>query len=218
MVAAYLTPDDEGGVYLSRRLRFRSELAGFVTSVLESLTNPYLWEESGDMSPTEVASLALESLNYYLDSQGAMIGTLVQYITENPPDGVLPLDGSTYNNVNYPELSAVLDPVWDNGDGTFTLPDARGRTIIATGTGEGLTLRSMGDSIGEEEHQLGTNEMPSHDHVYSEPDITTIAGYVGSTPGQVPWPAPSVTGSAGSNQAHNTMQPSLAVHMGVWFK
>jgi len=55
---------------------------------------------------------------------------------------------------------------WVLCDGTNGTPDLRGRFIIGTGQGSGLTNRKLNDSGGEENHILSTNEMPSHTHPY----------------------------------------------------
>ncbi len=109
------------------------------------------------------------------------------------------------------------------GDGqtTFALPDLRGRTPIHTGTDTGNTY-SEGDQGGEETHTLSTNEMPQHGHIA---EFSTLAG---DTPiptnntlanvsnafneGKALVSMESVTNNVGGSQAHNNMQPFLAVN------
>ena len=52
------------------------------------------------------------------------------------------------------------------GDGvaTFNVPDLRGRMIIGTGTGAGLTARVFGQIYGSETHTQSLAEMPTHNH------------------------------------------------------
>lgn len=90
-------------------------------------------------------------------------GTVVQW-----PGGTLPAymvlcDGSTLavNATNAYAIS-VLGSTWG---ASGQLPDNRGRTPICSGTGSGLTARTLGQqSIGEETHILSIAELPAHDH------------------------------------------------------
>jgi len=52
------------------------------------------------------------------------------------------------------------------GDGrtTFALPDFRGRSVIGTGNGPGLTPRTLGQSGGQESVTLTVAEMGPHNH------------------------------------------------------
>jgi len=216
----YLTPDDSGGTFtLCRRLSIPVELAGIVTYALEQLTHPSQYQEWGTLTRQETADLAESMFQEYLTGgDNCMIGTLVQYLTETAPQYVLPCDGSTYDDVDYPELAAVISAQWDNGDGTFTLPDLRGRMTIGTGTGASLTARSEGDTGGAETHTLTIAEMPNHDHTYLDaglPDVPVLA------PGEAPVNAlsnPAVTGATGGGNAHNNMPPFVAIKIGVWYK
>jgi len=58
---------------------------------------------------------------------------------------------------------------WALCDGEFVegygyTPDLRGRFILGSGTGSGLTSRTHGDTGGSETHTLTINEMPAHNH------------------------------------------------------
>jgi microcystin-dependent protein len=53
---------------------------------------------------------------------------------------------------------------WALCDGTNGTPDLRGRFVIATGSGAGLTTRTLGATGGTETHTLTTNEIPGHTH------------------------------------------------------
>ena len=113
-----------------------------------------------------------------------------------------------------------------NGTTTFQLPDLRGRVAMGVGQGPGLSIRVIGESVGTENHQLITSEMPQHTHTlnavasggnqpgpggnlltasdqrnsqYSNSAANTIMG-------------PAAIAYAGSGFAHNNMQPSLALN------
>ncbi len=94
-----------------------------------------------------------------------------------------------------------------------------GRVLGAAGTGTGLTPRNYGDSIGEEDHTLILDEIPSH---YHEVDVYVaannrwtatgavssgtgnLAGYGGTGINTTPAPSPETGGLS-----HNTMQPTF---------
>jgi microcystin-dependent protein len=51
-----------------------------------------------------------------------------------------------------------------NGQTTFGLPDLRGRAPLHSGSGPGLTPRSLGESGGAENVTLQTTQLPAHTH------------------------------------------------------
>lgn len=136
--------------------------------------------------------------------------------------GCVLLDGASYLRATYPDLFNALGGAaspWGLPDGThFNVPDLRGRTAIGSGTGAGLTARTLGVILGEENHQLSVAELAAHVHPPlsgpnfdivtsgtppSDAAISTATANIG-----INWTANSTTGSAGSNTAHNNMQPS----------
>ena len=116
------------------------------------------------------------------------------------------------------------------GDGrtSFALPDLRGRTPIHFGSSNGGSHR-QGQKAGEETHTLSAAEMPQHNHqakvsadlgTSANPlnnlwaQVTNTVGNLYADPGAV---APSNEMSsplvnAGGGQAHNNMQPYLALN------
>lgn len=144
-----------------------------------------------------------------------MIGMIMAYVTENPPANVLPCDGSTYLRDDYPELYMELDPIYKISETQFTVPDLRGRTIIGTGAGAGLSNRNVGDVGGEEEHDLSESEMPPHSHTIPR-TTTTLAVEPGEVAVLSPIPIiPDYTGDTGGGSPHNNMQPYYALNYGV---
>jgi microcystin-dependent protein len=79
-----------------------------------------------------------------------------------------------------------------NGITTFALPDVRGRVPIGAGQGAGLTVRPLGQMLGEESVSLTEAELAAHSH-----PLPTLGGMAGST---------------GGGGGHSEMQPSLALH------
>lgn len=72
---------------------------------------------------------------------------------------------------------AAVD-ITDAGSGThsdyfdFVTPDARGRNVVGSGTGSGLTARTLGATGGEETHALTANENGTHSHSVTDPGHT----------------------------------------------
>ena len=132
--------------------------------------------------------------------------------------------GSIYMSVNSANPSTLFGGTWEQIEDTFLL--AAGQTYTA------------GDTGGEAEHTLTTDEMPKHRHYpYGETesgngnwrfpnirDRSSISGKMELTSGtgmygfasNSTWNDTSisaVTGNTGGNQAHNNMPPYLAVYM-----
>jgi microcystin-dependent protein len=55
---------------------------------------------------------------------------------------------------------------------TINLPKALGRVFGVSGAGSGLSARSLGEYLGEEDHTLITGEIPSHNHTQDPHDHT----------------------------------------------
>ena len=129
-------------------------------------------------------------------------------------------------------LFSILGTTY-GGDGrtTFGLPDLRGRVAIHPGRGPGLSDKRLGQKGGAEEHTLRANEIPQHDHPAqfrlgqamadskdgNGKSLSVNTGY-GTFTNQAPDSNKKlangsvVVGPAGGNQAHNNMQPYLAVN------
>jgi microcystin-dependent protein len=127
-------------------------------------------------------------------------------------------------------LFSILGTTY-GGDGrtTFALPDLRGRVAIQQGTGPGMPSYRLGQKGGEAEHILTQQEMPNHTHQakinISEEDGNTneANGAILSNSDSVMYnnaqapdgslnPSAITIGSIGGSQAHNNMQPFLAVN------
>lgn len=237
----YLTPPSIPAVYACRRLIIPddTEFIGAVNGALLELVNVHNWEKFGAVTPEEAAEAAQQMIFKMWDIP-CMIGATFPYLTDTPPYGCLPCDGTVYQRVDYPELYAALNPVFIIDADTFQTPDLRGRTVVASGAGAGLTARDVGDTGGEETHTLTELEMPAHSHT-TQPHSHTDAGHTHFTPiptflaiepGEAPTYTPlgvpvggqtSVPGfasivasdvtvdSAGNGDSHNNMPPFLSL-------
>ncbi len=120
------------------------------------------------------------------------------------------------------------------GDGvsTFALPDLRSKLPIGTGSGGGLTPRTIGQTGGVETVSLAVSQLPQHSHVLTPvcnnatADATDPTGAFPGYPdpnvgGSMPLYASAATGNThmsagtsantGGNQPHSNLQPALAV-------
>jgi len=112
------------------------------------------------------------------------------------------------------------------GDGrtSFALPDLRGRTPIHVGQSNGGGDHLLGQKSGEETHTLAANEMPQHNHIVQGSTGNATAnnpsGHVFARAPEQTYAAPQTgvnlrsgsVANVGGGQAHNNMQPYLAVN------
>lgn len=161
----------------------------------------------------------------------------VQAYGGSPPPGWLACDGSAVSRTTYANLFAVIGTTFGAGDGstTFNVPDLRGRGPIGSGTGTGLTARTLGQQLGNETHTITVTELPPHNHTITDPGHTHGPGG-GATSF---WGVGSGTGVGGgttsrvfNNTASNTtgitinntgggaamgiMDPSLVLNYYIW--
>lgn len=131
-------------------------------------------------------------------------------------------DKSSLDRTTFAGLFAVIGVTWGNVDGThFNAPDLQGRALISDGTGSGLTARTVGQVMGEENHALVIGELAAHNHPGSTPAnpmvsvSTTGAQSGGGGGGGVTAQNTNALtiASQGSGTAHNTMQPSAVARM-----
>lgn len=144
-------------------------------------------------------------------------GAILDYGASSIPTGWLACDGAAVSRTTYADLFTAIGTTWGVGDGstTFNVPDLRGRAAIGSGTGTGLSARTLAATGGTETHQLTTAEMPSHTH----PPVTTSffcrtsggALQVDTVGGANSYTHQSATGSTGGDGSHNNMQPFRVV-------
>lgn len=105
----------------------------------------------------------LQMLNNVTASQ---IGDYKYSAQANNHEGWLLCNGAAISRTTYAELFQLINTKFGAGDGTntFNLPDARGRVLIQSGTGSGLSARNIGDKLGSENKSISVAEMPSHSH------------------------------------------------------
>jgi microcystin-dependent protein len=149
------------------------------------------------------------ALNYIISTQGIFpsrdgsgggscgisspcIGSIATFAGNFAPSGwqfangqVLPISQNT-------ALFSLLGTTYGgNGTTNFALPNLQGRIPIGTGTGAGLSNRTLGEQTGNSTVTLNPSQLPSHTH--------TLPG------------TSDLTGATGGNQPINNVQPSLGL-------
>jgi microcystin-dependent protein len=139
----------------------------------------------------------------------------------------LPCDGRSVSIAQNSALFSLLGTYY-GGDGVsnYSLPDLRGRIAVGGALGDPSSLQ-IGTRGGEETHVLIPGEVPSHSHT---PQGSSSPGNQAGVSGGV-WAGdsaklnppyrsdapnavmhPQSTGQTGGGQAHDNMQPFLAMH------
>lgn len=159
-----------------------------VGDAITKLSESWVWEEVGDSVEDVVAACKESVESWYSDM---LIGSVTPWII-NPPVGWLLLDGSTYANADYPELSDLLPAHLISG-ANFTLPDVENAFSFGV-----LDEDDSSVVVGSNALALTVAQLPAHTHTYTPPTLTVTA----ETP-VVPVPtagigAPVPTGSTGS--------------------
>lgn len=164
-------------------------------------------------------------------------GDLKWSARQNPSTGWARCDGSAVPRTGATAaLFNAIGTAYGAGDGlnTFNLPPADGRTLVASGTGSGLSARARGDKYGVEAVQLTSAESgrpaatptlndPGHFHTPSgasqfvatggSPIWATAPGSNIGTSGSTTQVTTGITANAipavDAASAHTNVQPSL---------
>lgn len=210
----YITPDSTPTQTKCWRISIPDDefiLAAVLGQLLE-LTEAENWEENGGLTEQEAADICDVFFEQFSVGRYCMIGSLVHYISINPPPDVLDCDGTQYLRINYPDLYAVLPASLIVDADNFITPTIQDAFLLAAG----ITY-SPEDEGGAEAHTLVVSEMPSHNHNYNFPTISLDMRSVGvpnlesaSTP-----PIVLPTTSAGGDGSHNNMPPYYAAKVGI---
>jgi len=163
-------------------------------------------------------------------------GMVSPYAGSTSPTGYVICDGTAYLRTDplYAALFAVIGTTYGAGNGTttFNVPNLKGR--VPTGLDSSQSeFNVLGETGGAKTHTLVSSEMPSHSHSMPHDHAYEIRGTVGtfsnnatdlyiqggsavsSTFGSSRAPlsqTPTTTDTTGSGQAHNNLQPYIALN------
>ena len=183
-------------------------------------------------------------------THGVPAGTIVAFAGPgyetnlDPPEGWLWCDGTSHSTTTSPDYQDLCDLLKGvTGETQFNVPDLRGRALIGAGMPVDNNLDSgtesaglnttvgytAGGRTGQETHILTENEMPKHQHHFSDrynhnPADTSDPGYRTDAQGYDVYGGlagnlsqgyqdslPKNSGDAGTDQGHNSIQPSVAM-------
>ncbi len=141
-----------------------------------------------------------------------MIGALIHFATNSPPDGVLLCDGTQYLRTDYPFLYADLPVSLIVDADNFITPTIEDTFMLASGASH-----LPEDVGGTEAVQLEVQHLASHNHVYSlvtsSIDFFT-AGPPDPTGVGIPF-IPTPTTSVGGDVAHENLPPFISFKVGI---
>jgi microcystin-dependent protein len=124
-------------------------------------------------------------------------GMVIAWANPTIPKGWAVCDGQIYK-LDSNKVATV------DSNGVQT-PDLRGRFVLGSGTGTGLTSRTAGTTGGEENHKLTVSEIPSHNHGYIKTERVDGWRYDGG--GYYIGQIPATSDNTGGDLPHNNMPP-----------
>lgn len=172
--------------------------------------------------PDETTPISASRLNHMEDGiyeayehgggESAPIGGIMMYGGTVAPTGWLICDGSLLNKTDYQQLYTAIGNTYnletDADETKFRLPDMRKMTPVGA-SGDGAY--SLGATGGEEEVTLTIEEMPAHTHNTLNIAIAAEGSSI-SVPSTATPTYRAPTSSTGGGQAHNNMQPYVALN------
>lgn len=181
------------------------------------------WRNDGDELTDEewdIAQALVDQASQEL-IKTMLIGTILEWPLDFLPGGFEWCDGGEISRESdLGELLVVAGCPYGVGDGLTTVnkPDRRGRVAVGVDTGQ-AEFDTLGETGGEKTHTLTTGEMPAHSHPHSHSEITASPVFINGgleAPAPASLPGIGATGSdstsAGGGEAHNNLQPYLAVN------
>ena len=160
------------------------------------------------------------------NAQEPFIGEIRMFAGNFAPRGWAKCEGQLLAISSNTALFSILGTRY-GGDGrtTLALPDLRGRVAIGSGTGPGLTPRSLSQRSGSETNMLTVANLPAHNHSIN---AVTADGNTSVPGGNLPAGTKlldkeysdatatttmnaTMVSSTGGGQAVNNMQPFLTV-------
>ena len=152
------------------------------------------------------------------------IGEIRMFGGNFPPAGWAFCDGQLMAIAENDALFNLIGTTYGgDGQGTFGIPDLRGRLPMHMGTGPGLSTRQIGEMSGVETVTLTVQQIPIHTH----PPLAVSGNGNQATPQNGVWAgaaasrysssAPNLAmnntlvGQAGGSQPHDNLMPYLTI-------
>ena len=179
--------------------------AALILSAALWFQKPEVWKQPfEELTPVEldridaITSLAIDEV------MASMVGTIVPSATAVAPQNTLLCDGQLILEADFPELYAVLDPVFIVDALSANVPDLRDRFVA------GEMTPPIGATGGQQNVTLTEAQIPSHNHSYNRPLAgVAIEGLGVPLPVALPVPVPATTGDAGGGASHPNLPPFI---------
>jgi microcystin-dependent protein len=160
------------------------------------------------------------------------VGEIRIFTGDFAPLGWAPCNGQFMSISQHTALFSLLGTTY-GGDGrtTFALPDLRDKAPLQAGRGNGLSPRDLGESGGAAAVTVTAAQMPSHTHavncvsgggdqntpvgtIWAEAHVSRqgIPMYAAGASSGAPQMGAQALASAGGNQPHNNLPPTLALN------
>jgi len=98
-----------------------------------------------------------------------LIGDLKYSLSNIDHNNWLLCDGRSLNINVYPQLFELIGYSFGGSGNVFHLPDPRSRSLGFVGQGSGLSIRTLGEKVGSETHNVDISELPIHNHTLDDP-------------------------------------------------
>ena len=117
---------------------------------------------------------SIEDLAQMYLNAAPMIGQIIMAIIQPTAPGWLKCDGSTVNQIDYPQLFDILEPYVTHDATTFNLPDFRARLPIGVHETGGEVHEPL-QMEGSDTATILIGHLPAHSHEIPEHDHTSPA-------------------------------------------
>ncbi len=188
------------------------QILGAILGQLLDLTASHNWEQTTGITVDETIALMQKMFDDFSIGSYCMIGSLIHYVTINPPTGVLKCDGSQYLRADYPDLYSDLPGALIIDADNFITPTIQDQFMLAAGT----TFTAL-DVGGAADVALTIDELPAHSHNYDKPsqgiDLEGV-GIPDITSVGLPFIA-TATSTDGADDAHENMPPYQTFEVGI---
>lgn len=171
---------------------------------------------SGDLNITS-GDLTVTDLSGFSSFPVIPAGSMMWYGGSSAPTGWLECDGAAISRTTYAALFEAISTTFGAGDmsTTFNVPNQERRVLVGKGgTGTATLGNSIGDTGGAETHTLTEDEIPAHNHGYTNGDLEQLWGpssglaYICRDVFTEDFYTTNAVGGGGS---HNIIQPALVL-------
>lgn len=226
-IEQYTAPETIPADFICRVLRIPNDLRiiAAVSDVLAYLSRPFTWETDSEEQEIQMRALMAQMLMTYFDGDcdEPMIGEIRLFVVSILPSNVLPCDGSTYNQGDYPTLAAILPASLKNDvAGTFKTPDFRARVPLGANLDGNAapgdySIRNIGDTGGVEAVALTVDQIPEHHHRVPSIDSGGAgSGYgIDVASSSEALSADIFSEAVGGGETHTNMPPFFVVKFGI---